>query len=116
MTSGDLTVKAKLNDSMAARDLMNRLPMTVTGFDSGIDYCCECRDGALDESEMQDGWENGDINLSGGWFAILYGGEEQSASYHQMIVAHLTEEDNQLIQTLPKQATFQLSLEELYRR
>ena len=116
ITSGDLTVKAKLNDSMAARDLMNRLPMTVTGFDSGIDYCCECRDGALDESEMQDGWENGDINLSGGWFAILYGGEEQSASYHQMIVAYLTEEDNQLIQTLPKQATFQLSLEELYRR
>lgn len=57
-----------------------------------------------------------DTNLSGGWFAILYGGEEQSASYHQMIVAHLAEEDNQLIQMLPKQATFQLSLEELYRR
>lgn len=116
ISSGDVTVKAKLNNTIAARDLMNRLPMTLTGFYSGIDYCCECRDGALDESEMQDGWKNGDINLSGGWFAILYGGEAQSASYRQMIVAHLSEEDNQLIQTLPKQATFQLSLEEPYRR
>ncbi len=116
ITSGDVTVKAKLNETMAARDLMNRLPMTVTGFDSGVDYCCVCRDSVLDESEMQDGWKNGDINLSGGWFAILYGGEEQSASYHQMIVAHLSEEDNCLIQTLPNQADFRLSLEEPYRR
>ena len=116
ISSGNVTVKARLNNTMAARDLMNRLPMTVTGVDSGIDYCCECGDGALDRSEMQDGWKNGDINLSGGWFAILYGGEEESASYHQMIIAHLTEGDNRLIQTLPGQATFRLSLEEPYRR
>ena len=115
ITSGDVTVKAKLNNTIAARDLMNRLPMTVEGHDSGVDYCCECRDGMIDEQEMQDGWKNGDINLSGGWFAILYGGEEQSLSYHQMIVAHLSEEDNRLIQTLPKEATFKLSLEEPYR-
>ena len=116
ISSGNVTVKARLNNTMAARDLMNRLPMTVTGADSGIDYCCECGDGALDRSEMQDGWKNGDINLSGGWFAIHYGGEEESASYHQMIIAHLTEEDNRLIQTLPGQASFRLSLEEPYRR
>ena len=115
ITSGTVTVKAKLNNTQAARDLMNRLPMTVEGYDSGVDYCCTCRDGVIDEQEMQDGWKNGDINLSGGWFAILYGGEEQSSSYHQMIVAHLSEEDNRLIQTLPKEATFRLSLEEPYR-
>ena len=116
ISSGDVTVKAKLNNTMAARDLMNRLPMTVSGFDSGTDYCCKCADGALDESEMQDGWKNGDINLSGGWFAILYGGEEQSKAYRQMIVAHLSEEDNRLIRTLPKEAEFHLSMEEPYRR
>lgn len=116
ITAGNATVKAKLNNTIAARDLMNRLPMMVTGFDSGIDYCCECADGEMDENEMQDGWKNGDINLSGGYFAILYGGEEQSASYRQMIVAHLSEEDNHLIQTLPRQAAFRLSLEEPYRR
>ena len=114
--SGSVTVKAKMNDSFAARDFMNRLPMTVTGFNSGVDYCCELTDGIIDETELQDGWKNGDINLSGGWFAILYGGEEESASYHQMIIAHLTEEDNRLIQTLPGQASFRLSLEEPYRR
>lgn len=116
ITAGDVTVKAKLNNTVAARDLMNRLPMTVTGFDSGIDYCCECADSEMDLSEMQAGWKNGDINLSGGYFAILYGGEEQSASYRQMIVAHLSEEENHLIQMLPRQVAFRLSLEEPYRR
>lgn len=56
-----------------------------------------------------------DINASGGWFAILYGGEEQSATYRQMIIAHLDEEDSRLIQTLPKEVEFRLSLEEPYR-
>ena len=113
--SGAVTVKAKMNGSVAARDFMNRLPMTVTGEDSGVDYCCELEDGAIDETELQDGWENGDINAYGGWFAILYGGEEQSASYRQMIIAHLDEADNRRIQTLPKEAVFELSLEEPYR-
>jgi hypothetical protein len=48
-----------MNDSFAARDFMNRLPMTVTGEDSGVDYCCELEDGAIDETELQDGWKNG---------------------------------------------------------
>ena len=113
--SGDVSVKAKMNGSFAARDFMNRLPMTVTGFDSGVDYCCELADGMIDEAELQDGWKNGDINAYGGWFAILYGGEEQSSSYRQMIIAHLNKEENQLIQTLPKEAEFHLSLEEPYR-
>ena len=113
--SGSVTVKAKMNDSFAARDFMNRLPMTVTGFNSGVDYCCELTDGIIDETELQDGWKNGDINAYGGWFAILYGGEEQSSSYRQMIVAHLDENDNAVIQTLPKEAEFHLSLEEPYR-
>ena len=113
--SGNVTVKAKMNGSFAARDFMNRLPMTVTGEDSGVDYCCELEAGAIDETELQDGWENGDINAYGGWFAILYSSEEQSASYRQMIIAHLDEADNRRIQTLPKEAVFELSLEEPYR-
>ena len=114
--SGDVTVKARMNGSFAARDFMNRLPMTVTGEDSGVDYCCELKDGVVDETELRDGWKNGDINAYGGWFAILYGGEEQSASYRQMIIAHLDEDENRLIQTLPKEAAFELSLEEPYKK
>ena len=113
--SGDVTVRAKMNGSFAARDFMNRLPMTVTGEDSGVDYCCELEDGVIDEAELQDGWKNGDINAYSGWFAILYGGEEQSDSYRQMIIAHLDEKENQLIQTLTKETVFELSLEEPYR-
>lgn len=115
ISSGDVTVNAKMNDSFAARDFMNRMPLTVKGIDSGVDYCCEMKSGLLDEAEMQDGWKNGDINLSDGWFAILYGGEEQSAQYHQMIIAHLDDEDNKRIMSLPKEAEFLLSLEEPFR-
>ena len=115
IAAGDVTVKAKMNDSFAARGFMNRLPLTIKGNNSGVDYCCELEDGVMDESEMQDGWKNGDINASGGWFAILYSGEERSATYRQMIIAHLDEEDNRLVQTLPKEVEFRLSLEEPYR-
>ena len=43
------------------------------------------------------------------------GGEEQSAQYHQMIIAHLDDEDNKRIMSLPKEAEFLLSLEEPFR-
>lgn len=113
--AGNITLKADLNTTIAARDFMNRLPLSVKGFDSGVDFCCQLESGVVDESEMQYGWKNGDINLSDGWFAILYGGEEQSKSYHQMIIAHLDEESKKLIKELPKNTSFELSLEEPYR-
>ena len=112
---GDVTVKAKMNDSFAARDFMNRLPMTVNGEDSGVGYYCELKDGMVDESELQNGWKNGDISAYGGWFSILYRGEEQSSSYRQMIIAHLDEEENRKRQTLAKKVQFELSLEEPYK-
>ena len=50
---------------------------------------------------MSVGWKNGDIMQSGGWFALLYGGEEQSASYGKMmIIGHV--EDNDALKMLPE--------------
>lgn len=112
--TGDTKLRAPLNQTQAARDLMNRLPLTVVGHDSGIDYCCELKEGAFDEAEKQQGWANGDVSVANGWFALLYGGEEDSASYRVMVVAHLDEEQNALLRTLPGEATFELSLEEPY--
>ncbi len=110
----DLEVRAPLNQTQAARDLMNRLPLTVSGFDSGMDYCCELKEGVFDETEKQQGWVDGDVSVADGWFAILHGGQEQSQGYRVMVVAHLDEEANERIRLLPPQATFELSLEEPY--
>jgi len=113
--TGNVTVKSPLNQTQAARDLMNRLPVTLEGNDSGVDYCCEFKEGIFDETERQRGWQNGDVSVADGWFAILYGGQERSQSYRVMPVAHLSEEDTALIRTLPNKATFELSLEEPWK-
>jgi len=113
--AGDVEVRAPLNQTQAARDLMNRLPLTVTGTDSGVDYCCELKEGAFDEAEKQQGWIDGDVSVADGWFAILHSGQDQSQDYRVMVVAHLDDEANEQIRALPRQATFELSLEEPYR-
>lgn len=113
--SGDVVVRAPLNQTQAARDLMNRLPVTLEGHDSGLDYCCEFKEGAFDGAEKQQGWQNGDISIADGWFAILHSGQEQSQGYRVMPVAHLSEVDTALIRALPEKATFELSLEEPWK-
>lgn len=110
ITAEDTTIRAILNDTVAAKDFEKRLPFTYSGFDSGIDYCCSAKDGQYDSGELQTGWKNGDISLGGGWFAILYGGEEKSGDYKDMmIIGHINEEDLKLVKKLPKQVTFTVS-------
>ena len=113
--SGDITVKAPLNQTQAARDLMNRLPVTLEGNDSGLDYCCAFKEGASDEAEKQQGWQDGDISVADGWLAILYSGQEQSCGHRVMPVARLGEEDTARIRELPDRVTFELSLEEPWK-
>ena len=36
-----ITLFAALNDTVAAKDLIKRLPCTFNGSDSGIDFCCK---------------------------------------------------------------------------
>ncbi|MBP3892630.1 MAG: NAD(P)H-dependent oxidoreductase [Atopobiaceae bacterium] len=112
--AGDVEVRAPLNQTQAARDLMNRLPLTVSGVDSGVDYCCGLKEGTFDEAEKQQGWSNGDVSVSDGWFALLHSGQEQSQDYRVMVVAHLNEAANAQVKALPQQVTFELSLEEPY--
>jgi hypothetical protein len=95
---------------------MNRLPLTVIGHDSGVDYCCELKEGVFDEAEKQPGWKNGDISVADGWFAILYAGEQDSEQHCVMVVAHLDQEQNALLRALPAEATFKLLLEEPYAK
>jgi len=113
ITDGETTLRAMLNDTVAARDFEKRLPFTVSGYDSGIDYCCTAASGLFDPMETQAGWKNGDISLGGGWFALLYGGEEQSKDYkNMMIIGHINDEDIGLVKNMPERVNLTVSLAE----
>ena len=81
---GSTTITATLNDSISARDLISKLPITVSVNRSSVDYC-----GILpqplknDKMEAQAGWKNGEISYIPGadWIAFFFGGETESASY-----------------------------------
>ena len=74
--SEDREIHVVLNDTITARDFVTRLPFYTSGYDSGIDYCCTAKYGKSDRKERQAGWRKGNINLTGGWFALLYGAHD----------------------------------------
>ncbi|MDO4649410.1 MAG: cyclophilin-like fold protein [Eubacteriales bacterium] len=90
--AGDIVIPATLNDTIAAKDFEARLPFKTRGSNSGIDICCTAKEGKFDPSQKQNGWKNGDISLADGWLALLYSGEEQSASYSGMMIIGKIEE------------------------
>lgn len=74
-------------------------------------YCCVAKEGKSDRAERQNGWKNEDINLAGGWFALLYGGEEESEVYTDwMIIGHIEKEHLATLKKLPNTAKFLVRL------
>jgi len=111
LKAGQAEIPAVLNDTVAAQDFKKRLPFTVTGYRSSIDYCCTAAMGCYDPTQTQNGWKNGDISLAGGWFAVLFGGQEDSQVYNgMMIIAHIEEEDLPLVKALPNTVKFTVEL------
>ncbi len=107
----DIIIPATLNDTVAAKDFKTRLPFVISGYRSTFDYCCSAESGKYDPSETQAGWTNGDIILGGGWFAVLFEGQEQSSSYDDMmIIAHIDTSDLHLVKSLPQNVTFTVDL------
>ncbi len=48
----------------------------------------------------------------GGWFALLYGGQEQSSVYRDMmIIGHIRNEDLGLMNKMPERVTLTISLD-----
>lgn len=109
--AGETLIPAVLNDTVAAKDFKKHLPFRVSGFKSPVDYCCSAACGIFDPTETQSGWKNGDISLAGGWFAILFDGQESSADYrNMMIIAHIDEENLDLIRGLPEHVKFSVDI------
>jgi hypothetical protein len=113
LITNDVVIPAMLNDTVAAQEFKKRLPFKVSGYRSAVDYCCTAACGVFDPMETQSGWKNGDISLAGGWFAVLFDGEETSQNYRgMMIIAHIDENDLHLVKTLPETVKFVVELAE----
>lgn len=107
LTDGNVILYADLNDTVAAHDFAKRLPCGFSGIDSGMDYCCSAANGVYDPLETQTGWKNGDLCLCRGWFAILYGGEESSGEFrNMMVIGHLDDSSLERIRSLPNKVNF----------
>lgn len=61
ITDDRTVLRAVLNDTAAAQDFEKRLPLSLSGYDSGIDYCCNAASGLYDPTQTQTGWKNGDL-------------------------------------------------------
>ena len=113
LKANSIAIPATLNDTVAAQDFKKRLPFKVSGHRSAVDYCCAAACGVFDPMETQAGWKNGDISLAGGWFAVLFDGEEQSDAYPgMMVIAHIEDEHLPLVKALPPSVKFTVELAE----
>lgn len=90
---GDKIIPAILNDSKSSKALLERLPFTIRLHKYAHDYCA-VMDNPLpyDESDVHNGWLNGDIDFArdGNYFTILYEDEENSRQYgHQVTLGKI---------------------------
>ena len=76
LVCGDETFFAELNDTVAAKDFVKRLPLNVSLSDSGKDFYCQAAKGIFSPADLCDTIRKGDICLAGGYFFIYYDDEE----------------------------------------
>jgi Uncharacterized conserved protein len=89
LTIGSTVLKAHLNDTLAAQDLISHLPVMVNLYNSGHDYCGNI-DPPLcyDKADVQYGWHNGDLAFwtAGNDFVIFHDDEEKSSSTGDLVI------------------------------
>ena len=93
ITIGNTVIPATLNNSKSAKDLLARLPFSMTLHKYAHDYCGVMQDPLpYDEADVHNGWLNGDIDFArdGNYFTILYEDEENSGQYgHQITLGKI---------------------------
>lgn len=86
---GGTAIAVELNDTETARAFASHLPTSVRMNDTGADFCGRMPFSLpYEQSQVHSGWTNGDVNYNpgGGWFAMLYDGEEDSSAYGDQVV------------------------------
>jgi hypothetical protein len=88
---GSSKIRATLNNTVSAMDLISKLPYSVRVSRSPVDYCGVLSEPLKsDRAEGQPGWKNGDISYIPGddYIAFFFDGEADSSSsgYTQHII------------------------------
>lgn len=113
LTVGEKKIKAVIYDNKTGRDVLSKLPYTITLHRYEMDYCGTLKEPlAFDDKDKHKGWKNGDIDLAGTYFSILFEGEEKSGSYKNMITFGRIEEDLQIVKSLGSTITVTITLDE----
>lgn len=85
---GDTPVSGVLNGTETARAFARELPCRIRVSGTGVDFCGQMPFKLPYRAEqVQHGWKNGSINYNpgGGWFAVLFDGEEGSHRYGDQV-------------------------------
>lgn len=100
LTVGTTVIPAVLNDTATARDLISRLPYTVSLHRYTHDFCGVMpRPLKYDPADVQHGWKNGDIHFAvdGNYFVLFFADEEISEQYgHQVHIGRMDVDLNEL--------------------
>jgi hypothetical protein len=111
VTVGETKIKAVLNNSKTAKDLISKLPYTIRLNRYEYDYCGTVDESLqFDEKDKHNCWINGEIAYVGNYFSILFDGEEQSQGYSDMITIGHIKDDLKLMKELGYQIEVTVSL------
>lgn len=112
MHFGDTVIPGILNDSETAQALIERLPLTMEFNHYATDYCA-VMDEELPyaESDVHNGWLNGDINyeITAPYFAILFDGQDESVTHDNQV--NIGVMDCELSQIRNLQGSFEVTIE-----
>ncbi|WP_051309045.1 cyclophilin-like fold protein [Desulfogranum japonicum] len=113
LTIGEAVIPAVLNDSTPSKELIDMLPYTVKLQRYAHDYCGVMKALSYNQSELRNGWSNGDLAFAadGNYFAILYKDEEISQQYGNMVTLGKITVQPSIMDTLDEQISVTITLQ-----
>lgn len=115
MIAGKTVIPATLNDGFSSRELIARLPYSITLRKYAHDYCGVMPDPLrYREADVHYGWLNGDIDFArdGDYLTILYKDEESSEVYGHQVNLGVVDCDLSLLDSLGQTITLRIELAE----
>ncbi len=80
-----------LNDTLAAKVFLKRLPFSATCRKNETEYYCSSANGVFEPMDLQTGYQAGDIIQWDGWFFVAYkDADEEYEKQHFMVIGKVT--------------------------
>ena len=111
LTIGELVIPAVLNDTMAAQDLISRLPYTVTVNRGSVDFCGDMGEPLqYEDGDFQRGLQYGDLAWmpNGNWFVFFTDDIESRMDRDWLVLGHM---DDSWEQVKDLQGSIEITIE-----